>query len=239
MLAAMVLAVTVGATADAAPVSPQGVALAAAVRASLDEVRARQAKLPPPSNDAERIVRLGELDQAPRAVVTRFDWSSIPATDRDAAFRAEGAIMDASDHEVLSQLLHMLPPEGWFPKSRYGGPAAHAAFLIVQHADLDTKRRILPKLEAMAGVGEAEGEDAAGMSDKLAVSEGRPQRYGSQFRCDGGKWRPYPLEDEANVEAFRSMMGMHITFAQIKAFFAAQPPCPQTPSPPPAGMKLD
>ncbi len=239
MVVALLATAALAAAGSASATSGEGAALVAAVQASLDEVRSRQAMLPRPRDDAERIVRLGELDQAPRAVVTRFDWSRIPAGDRDAALRGVAAIVDASDHADLTQLLRMLPSEGWFLKSRYGPDAAKAAFLIVQHADLDTQRRFLPKLEALARTGEVEGEYMAGMSDRIAISEGRPQRYGSQFRCDGGKWRPYPLENGAEVEKLRRDVGMHMTFAEIAAFFRAQPPCPQTSSPPPPGMKLD
>ena len=227
------------AIAGASARSSEGAALVAAVQASLDDVRSRQARLPPPRDDAERIIRLGELDQAPRMVVTRFDWSRIPADDRDAALRAQGEIMEASDHAILAQLLRMLPPEGWFLKSRYGPQAAKAAFLIVQHADTETKRGFLPRLQALAKTGEIEGEYVASMSDKVAISDGRPQRYGTQFRCDSGKWRPYPLEDESKVEALRHEVGIDMSFAQLKTFLQGQPPCPQTTSPPPPGMKLD
>ena len=219
--------------------SPQGLALVAAVQASLDDARERQARLPPPRDDAERIVRLGELDQAPRKVVTTFDWSRIPDEDRDASFRAQAAIMDTSDHEILAQLMALLPPEGWFLKSRYGPDAAGAAFLIVQHADAGALHRFLPKLQELAKSGEVDGQSTAMMFDRVAISEGRPQRYGTQFRCDGGKWRPYPLEDEAQVDELRKSAGVPISFEEFRKLFAAQPPCPQTPRPAPPGMKLD
>lgn len=77
------------------------------------------------------------------------------------------------------------------------------------------------------------------MFDRVAISEDRPQRYGTQFRCDGGKWRPYPLEDEARVEAFRRDAGVAWTFAKNKQVMQSQPPCPQTRRPPPPGMRMD
>ena len=228
------------ASSASAPVhSAEGRALVAAVQASLDEARARQAKLPPPRDDAERIVRLGELDQAPRKVVTTFDWSRIPDDDRDAALRAQASIMDASDHQILAQLMALLPPEGWFLKSRYGQAAANSAFGIVQHADNATRRRFLPLLQDLAKSGEVDGQSMAMMFDRVAISEGQPQRYGTQFRCDGGRWRPYPLEDETHLEVLRRGVGMPISFEDFKKFFEAQPPCPQTQSPPPRGMNLN
>jgi hypothetical protein len=229
------------AAAVAAPpaLSPKGQALVSAIQASIDEVRARQAKLPPPKDDAERLVRLGDFDQAPRKVITAWDFSTIPEAERTEATRRASALIEAVDREDQAALLKMLPPEGWFLKSRYGAKAASAAFLIVQHSNHALQARFLPVLEPLVKQGEVEGDDYALMFDRVAVSEGRPQRYGSQFRCDGGKWRPYPIEDPAHLEARRKAMGFVETFADDKAIFAKMPSCPPTRSPPPPGMKLD
>ena len=81
---ALILAAAVSTT--AAPLSSQGQALVDAIQASIDEVRARQAKLPPPKDDAERLVRLGDFDQAPREVITAWDFSTIPEAERTAVF---------------------------------------------------------------------------------------------------------------------------------------------------------
>ena len=48
--------------------------------------------------------------------------------------------------------------------------------------------------------------------DRVAVNEGRPQRYGTQGRCTGpGSWEPRPIEEAANVDARR-------TWAEIRGF---------------------
>lgn len=219
--------------------SAEGRALIAAVQASLDEVKARHAALPPPKDDAERLERMGELDQAPRKVVTSFDFSKIPAAERDAVLKIAVAPMEAQDEANQQALMKMLPKEGWFLRSTYGDKAARAAFHIAQHADLEIQKVVLPRLEALVGTDELDGQNFGLMYDRVQISEDRPQRYGTQFRCDGGKWRPYPIEDEANVEARRQAVGFGWTYAQNKAAMEKQPPCPQTRRPPPPGMKLD
>lgn len=239
LLATMALALPQQAAPAAPPATGPGAELIEAVRASLDEVRRKHAALPPPKDDAERLVRMGELDQAPRKVMATFDFSRLPTQEREAAVREAVAPMEAADRENQKQLLEMLPPEGWFLKSRYGEQAARAAFHIVQHGDVTLQRRFLPKLEALAKSGEVEGQSFAMMFDRVAISEDRPQRYGTQFRCDGGKWRPYPLEDEARVEILRQEVGVGWTFAENKARVQSAPTCPQTRRPPPPGMKLD
>jgi hypothetical protein len=238
LLASMIWLVLAG-TDRVADLSPEGRALIAAVQASLDDVRTRHAQSPPPEDDAERLVRLGELDQAPRRVVTSFDFSTVPEAEREAVLRAAVAPMEAADEANQAELLKLLPEEGWFLRSRYGEKASRAAFHIVQHAGPDLQRRFLPVLEELVQAGEVDGQSFGMMFDRVAISEGRPQRYGSQFRCDGGKWRPYPLEDRARVEALRAEIGFGWSFAENVARMEAAPPCPQTRSPPPPGMKMD
>ena len=237
MLAGILLAGAMAAS--QAPTTPEGRELVSAIAASITDVRQKQAALPPPKDDTERLLRLSDLDQAPRRVITTFDFSRIPEPDRGVALADASSQIEAVDAENLETLLKMVPPEGWFLRSRYGDKAAASAFHIVQHSNLATQKRFLPVLEGLAGKGEIDGQNYGMMFDRVAISEGRPQRYGSQFRCDGGKWRPYPLEDAGHIDTLRARMGFHGTFAEYKVHFDTSPPCPQTRSPPPPGMKLD
>jgi hypothetical protein len=61
------------------------------------------------------------------------------------------------------------------------------------------------------------------MYDRLAVSEGRPQRYGTQMVCRDGRWTVDTLEDPANVDARRQEMGFRWTMAEYEARFTASP----------------
>jgi hypothetical protein len=224
----------------ATSLSPAGQAVVDQVKAAIDATRAKHAQLRPAEGLAEQLIRLGQLDQAPRQVIVSYDFSTIPEAEREAATTAAGALIDQIDLENQAALLKLLPPEGWILSSRYGRAAADAAFHIVQHSNLSLQQRFLPVLEPLVAKGEVSANNYAAMFDRVATSEGRPQRYGTQFRCDGGKWRPYPIEDAERLEARRNQLGLlGPTFAEIKARFASDPYCPQTQSPAPPGMVLN
>ena len=225
MFAALLFAAALaGSIPQPATLSPETAAVIAPIAASIAKIRVQQAGLPAPKDDVEKLLRMKELEQAPRLALGTIDFSRIPNAERKAAMAAVWADISPIDQANQTQLLAMIPAEGWFTISRYGRPAAEAAFLIVQHADIEFQRRFLPTLERLAAPGEVEGGDYALMFDRVAVREGRPQRYGSQFRCEGGRWAPYPLEDPAKVDARRAAAGLS-TFGNNLARFAAMPPC--------------
>lgn len=227
-------------SASSADLSPNAQALVTSIAASIEQVQTHQAALPPPKDDAERILRLGELDQAPREVIVHWDFSKIPEAERARALERASALIEAVDREDQAALLKLVPPEGWFLRSKYGERAAWAAFHIIQHSDLTLQERFLPAIGHLVPSGEAPGDSYAMMYDRVEIQHDRPQLYGTQFRCDGGKWRPYPIKDPDQLEARRKAFGFDMTFADYKArFFDASPPCPQTRRPPPPGMKLD
>ena len=119
----------------------------------------------------------------------------------------------------------MVPADGWFLKSRYGEKAAGAAFHIIQHSDVEQWKRFVPVLEPLVVTGEVDGQSFGLMYDRLALNEGRPQRYGSQMTCEAGKWVPDRLEDPARVEEWRKAMGFPQTFAEYLEHWKTYPPC--------------
>jgi hypothetical protein len=225
IVVACLLLVAGPAMAADAPLSPQAQALIAPVKAALDAERARQAALPPPVGDADRLLRMGAMDQVGRRVLIGIDLTTLPAAEVAAAKKAMWAPIEAADDENLETLLKMIPPEGWFLKSRYGEKAAGAAFNIIQHSDLAQWKRFVPVLEPLVVTGEVDGQSFALMYDRLALNEGRPQRYGSQMKCEAGKWVPDRLEDPARVEEWRKAMGFTWTFAEYLEHWKTYPPC--------------
>lgn len=221
---AWLLAVVLGLQAPAL-IDPEARALIAPVTDAIRAEQARQAALPPLADDRERLERMGRLDQAGRMRIGEVDVSALPPEQRAAAFAAISAEIDPIDRANQQALLAMIPPEGWFPRSRYGDEAAKAAFHIVQHGDEALWRRFLPVLEPLVASGEVEGEAYAKMFDRLAISEGRPQRYGTQFSCESNRWTLAPLEDEARVEAWRAGMGIATPLSIYVEHMAATPPC--------------
>lgn len=57
------------------------------------------------------------------------------------------------------------------------------------------------------------------MYDRLALSEGRAQRFGSQMDCRGGRYVPSePLEDPQDIDRRRMALGMKPYREYLKLF---------------------
>jgi hypothetical protein len=205
--------------------SPGAAARIAPVEAAIRAEREAQARMPPPANDAERLVRLVDLEQAGRKALIAIDLRDLPTDERNLATKTMWAPVMAIDLDNQKTLVALLPPEGWFYRSRYGTEATEAAFLIVQHAGPEFWRRFVPVLEPLVAKGEVSGKEYALMYDRLAISEGRPQRYGSQFSCRNGKLVVDTLEDPAHVDARRKTMGFTESLDQYAEHFRNAPIC--------------
>lgn len=227
MILGFLLAAAVASTSPAppapAPLSPQTQALIAPIHEAIVKEQAELAALPPPKDDIERRVRMQKLDQAPRKVI-QIDFSKIPESEKAAAQAAIWAEIKPIDDANLKALLAMLPPEGWFTISKYGKAGSTAAFLIVQHSDISQWTRFVPVLERFVARGEVRGGDYALMYDRLALHDGRSQRYGSQMTCKAGKYVPDRLEDPDHVDERRATLGM-TPYKNYLALFANDPPC--------------
>lgn len=141
------------------------------------------------------LLALREEDQAARQAMI--------ATSKDQAARERVAAIDAKS---TARMKAIVAKHGWPGKSLVGEDGARTAWLLVQHADQDRafQKQCLALLEKAYKAGEAREIDYAYLLDRVAVGEGKPQRYGTQFR-DGG---PQPIEDEANVDARRKAIGL-------------------------------
>lgn len=196
---------------DAPALSPR---IEAAVRPVRDAIRAEQAAigaLPPAASDAERLIRLARLDQAARAALYGLDLSSLQPGERALALAAAWSRVEAVDARNQRVLRTMLPRDGgWFTRSAVGDEGAQAAFLVVIHAvrDRGLMREALRRMEPLLGSGEIEDGWYAGLWDRLAVLERRPQRYGTQPVCRQGRWLAGEVEDPAGLEARRAALGL-------------------------------
>lgn len=100
---------------------------------------------------------------------------------------------------------------GWPGASMIGADGAEAAWLVAMHAISRPafQRRCLALLEEAAAAGEAEAYQPAYLFDRIALFEGRPQRYGTQSDWnEEGKMEIGPLEDAACVNELRASVGL-------------------------------
>lgn len=167
------------------------------------------------------IISMGREDQDLRKRLESYpstpDSVSIPNTQFDPLENyskplPKSVLIDLirqKDREHLSRLRIIVENIGWPTKNLVGEAASNYAFLILQHGDLPIQKKYFPLLEASAKRGEASLGHVALMQDRILVSEGKEQLYGTQFHAfNGEKFRLYPIVDPKNVNKRRAQMGL-------------------------------
>lgn len=203
----MMTALLLAASALAAPaVDPAAVARRLA---ALKEAHARDLGAMPqgPARMALRLRQMKAEDQLPREALMSLpsgEWTG-PVGKRI------GDMMAANDRANTAELKGLLTQHGWPRRDELGEEADDAAWLIVQHADQDLpfQKRVLALLDAARRDGGTKPEHYAYLSDRVAVSEKRPQLYGTQGRClRAGLWEPDPVAEPEALDERRRELGM-------------------------------
>jgi hypothetical protein len=126
------------------------------------------------------------------------------------------------DHNA-ARLTEVLDRHGWPGRSLVGEEAAHAAWLILQHAigHPVLQRRGLALLKA-APATEVDPVEVAMLEDRIRSFEGRGQLYGTQFDWDrNGELNPLPIEDPTHVDRRRAGVGLGPLAADLARHRAA------------------
>jgi hypothetical protein len=113
-----------------------------------------------------------------------------------------------ADAQNIAELEVILAKHGWPPKSVIGSKASGAIWTILQHSKIETLKKYLDLMTEAAERGDIGGGLMATSVDRVRVSEGKPQIYGTQFHRVDGVWVPEAIEDEANVDARRKEVGL-------------------------------
>jgi hypothetical protein len=165
----------------------------AAVKAARD---AEESKVGDPALRRE-LLALVEEDQAARQALIASKGPPDKAVQERVA---------AADRASTLRMKAVVAKHGWPGKKLVGEEGANAAWLLVQHADLDRdfQKLCLPLLEKAVAAGDAEPRHFAYLHDRVAVAESRPQRFGTQYR----EGKPAPIEDEARVDERRKQVGL-------------------------------
>ncbi len=98
---------------------------------------------------------------------------------------------------------------GWPTISMVGQQASDAAWLLVQHADHDTKfQEYCLNLIKTIPKKEINQSHIAYLEDRVLVAKGLPQKYGTQFFGIGKDLKPRQIEDKKNVDKRRAKMNL-------------------------------
>ena len=115
------------------------------------------------------------------------------------------AKMPTTDAELTAELKQIVDQKGWPTISLVGIEASNAAMLVLTHsADHTWQAKLLPQLEQFADTGRIDASQLALVIDKELVSEGKLQRYGTQFKFVNGEMAMYGVEDPGGLDRIRA-----------------------------------
>ncbi|AVR98849.1 DUF6624 domain-containing protein [Pseudoduganella armeniaca] len=144
---------------------------------------------------------IGE-DQALRARMNRQQGS-------DATLDAEVLALDARNTAALKDIVARC---GWPDAARHGEPAAHAAWLLAQHADHDVEFQ-LQALDLIRKTGLRDAltrKEFAYLTDRIALKRSGKQVYGTQLKVvpAGVVLPPEEIDSIAAVDRRRAEVGL-------------------------------
>ncbi len=120
--------------------------------------------------------------------------------------------MEEVHRRNAARLRELIELHGWPAEDIAGKDGAEAAWLIAQHAIGEPKfqRHTLTLLRACIAEGRVPAWHAAYLEDRIAMYEGRPQRYGTQWMDDprDGRTRPWKLAEPRRVNELRAEVGL-------------------------------
>ena len=123
----------------------------------------------------------------------------------------------ASDQEKLRKvyethtvkLCKILKTSGWPTTALVDRAGVIAAFQILKNGGtFELQRDLLPVIVAAIKKDPSQKSDFAGLFDRLRVSAGMKQLFGTQAVSMGGFLVLYPIEDQAKVDSLRAQFGL-------------------------------
>ncbi len=150
----------------------------------------------------DELLSMQEEDQ--RVLQTLIDSGELGTTEYHPRMKEIHEKNNARIKAIISKY-------GWPGFSVVGKEGSKSAWLIVQHAVLDTKfmDKCLPLLKKAINQGDAEGWCFAYLQDRVLTMSDKPQIYGTQHDIDkNGIAHPLPIEEPEKVEALRKEVGL-------------------------------
>lgn len=160
---------------------------------------------------AQELLQRMEEDQAARQLWVEWmrQTEGKLSSSMHAEFESITTKVKAIDDRNRTWLAETIDKVGWPGKSLVGERAAHAAWLLVQHADADLEfqEKCLERMKAMPAV-EVAPVDIAYLTDRVLVGRSRPQVYGTQCHEVEGRFVPRECVDPDRLDERRREVGL-------------------------------
>lgn len=151
----------------------------------------------------QRLLEIGRRDQDIRqAFMMAFN------TQNQALIDSLTREMHAIDSINEMEICDILDTRGFVGRDQVG-EACGVFWMVIQHAPLELEKKYFPKFVEAMKRGDIPKSHIAMMDDRIAMFEGRPQRYGTQYvEKEQGKWALYELLDAEKVDQWRQEMDL-------------------------------
>jgi len=165
-----------------------------------------------------------EADQAVRALIKPEEMAVTANSEAEMPRSFQRLqIVDRQNQAAFAAIIRRC---GWPRRSQHGEDATGAAWLLAQHSPPKLQKQYLPLLEQAFAAQEVNGSDVAYLTDRVRLSEGRKQLYGTQLDIQPPcKVSVLPIEAPAAVDARRERLKMPplaVYIQQIHQHFTAQ-----------------
>lgn len=169
-------------------------------------------------NYALGLVQIEFADQSSRSLL--YDAIVNHGKESDEVKEQQNALRK-SDSVNIAHFNDLVQVNGWPEISKVGESQMTSVFLVVVHADLDTKRKYLPYLKQSVDRGELPKRDWALFIDKMKKNEGEKQIYGTQltYNESTGYYELYPVENEERLNERRIEMGLDSIETYLRRMF--------------------
>lgn len=147
-----------------------------------------------------RLQEIGGRDQEIRYEFLEAYRAPVCDQARIDSLTREMQIVDSINQVAICNILDK---HGFVGSDKVGNACA-VFWLVIQHAPVELQKKYFNLFEQAAHNGDISLEQVAMMDDRIAMHEGRPQRYGSQI-VDG---KLYRLLNPDKVDQWRKEMGM-------------------------------
>jgi VWFA-related protein len=181
---------------------------------SADDVKKMLAQMNSPQNVSLNQKLRGELLKLREKDQRRFQ-DTLEETEKTGTVMKR---MNESRYKNTAALCPILKEFGWPTAAMVGQEGVTAAFILLKNSSsYELQTDLLPVIIAAVKKGEIPRADFAGYIDRLRLSAGLKQLFGTQATITDGLIVLYPIETEANVEARRKQYELPPLAEYLKA----------------------
>jgi len=170
-----------------------------------EDVRQMLARIgsPPPANPDKK------LKEELLKMASKQQELLLQVVDKDQAKQSDQDKLHKVYEEHMGKLCQILKTHGWPTTALVDRAGVFAAFHILKSGGTyELQRDLLPVIVAAIKKDPGQKREFAGLFDRLRVSAGMKQLFGTQAVSTGGFLVLYPIEDETKLDARRAEFGL-------------------------------